>query len=709
MNMPDIKSLFEAKSIAVIGASGQKGKVGYKLMENISTIEYSGKVYPVNPKGGSVFGYDIYQSLDKVPGDIDAAVISIPAKFVFQAVQECAKKNVKFLIIVTSGFSEVGNLSEEKRIVEFAHENGMRVLGPNIFGIYSRSTGLNATFGPKDVKEGNVAIVTQSGALGIAMIGMTATENIGLSSIVSVGNKSDIEEADLLEYLIDDDNTDVILMYIEGVQDGQRLIEILKRTTMKKPVVVIKSGRSKRGAQAAASHTGALAGADEIFDSIMRQCGVIRAESLEEAFNWCKFLSNSPLPKGKDTVIVTNGGGVGVMATDACEKYGIELLDDTEATKEIFSEVTPDFGSTKNPIDITGQASAKHYDGGLKAALDDERIHSVIALYCQTADFDKKTYMEMVQENTEKFSAAGKPIVFSLVGGEEVEEAVREMRKNNVPVFSDVYEATSCLGTLYRHYEHVTGWKEEPVDVKTDVSCMLNIISDVRRDNRTFLLSHEAQGLMEAAGIPVPASKIARNVREAVEFSEEIGYPVVMKIVSKDIIHKSDAGGVALDLLNKQEVLDAYQAIIRNARRYKSDAKITGVEITQMVQKGTETIIGARRDPSFGPVIMFGLGGIYVEVLKDVAFRALPLDRREILRMLKDVRSYALLLGVRGEDQRDIDSIIDTIIKLGEVILNCEDISDIEINPLTVYEQGQGAMAVDVRILLSSKTRGEKK
>jgi acetyltransferase len=709
MDLPDIKYLFEPRSVAVIGASGEKNKVGCKLMENMMSMDFKGKIYPVNIKGGEISGLKVYTDLVDIEGPIDIAVIAIPAKFVFGAVESCAKKGVKFLVIITSGFSEVGNHSEERKIVDYAHQHGMRVLGPNIFGIYSGKVGLNATFGPRDVSRGNVAIVTQSGALGIAMIGKTATENIGLSAIVSVGNKADIEEAELLEYLIDDDQTKIIMMYIEGVHRGESMVALLKKATKRKPVIVIKSGRSKRGALAAASHTGALAGADEIFDSIMKQCGVLRAESLQEAFNWCKFLADSPIPKGRSTVIITNGGGVGVMATDACEKYKVDLFDDAVATKEIFGSVTPDFGSTKNPIDITGQALAHHYDGGLGAALRDDRINAVIALYCQTADFDRTTYVNMIMKNVKEYREGGKPIVFSLVGGEEVENCIRELRRSGAPVFGDVYEAVQCFGALFRHHDHLSRSAEEPEEPDMDVGCMHDIISDVRADGRTFLLSHEAQALMNAAGIPVPQSKIAANIREAIEFAEEIGYPVVMKIASKDIIHKSDAGGVALDLLNKKEVMDAYQAIIRNARKYKPDAVIKGVEIVRMIEKGTETIIGARRDRAFGPVIMFGLGGIYVEVLKDVAFRALPLDRREIISMLKDIRSYSLLLGVRGETQRDIGSIVDTIIKLGKVIRKCGDISDIEINPLAVYEQGQGAMAVDVRILLGDSNRGEKK
>jgi acyl-CoA synthetase (NDP forming) len=351
---PDIKDLFEPKSLAVIGAARDENKIGYKILKNILTGGYRGKVYPVNPQGGEILGLQSYRTVEEVNGPVDVASIVIPAKFVFEAVQSCAKKGVKYLTIISSGFSEIGNNEEERRIVSYARDHGMRVLGPNIFGIYSAAASLNATFGSSGIIPGQVAIVTQSGALGIAMIGKAAVENIGLAAIVSVGNKTDVDEADLLEYLVIDPNTKIVLMYIEGVRDGERLIRAVKKTTQKLPVVVIKSGRSERGAIAAASHTGSLAGSDEIFDAIMRQCGVLRAEGVEEAFNWCKFLANTPYPSGENTVIVTNGGGIGVMATDACEKFGVRLYDDMVALKEVFSTVTPEFGSTKNPVDLTG-------------------------------------------------------------------------------------------------------------------------------------------------------------------------------------------------------------------------------------------------------------------------------------------------------------------------------------------------------------------
>jgi len=637
---------------------------------------------------------------------VDVASIVIPAKFVFEAARSCARKKVKYLTIISSGFSEIGNNEEERRIVSYARDHSMRVLGPNIFGVYSAAASLNATFGSSGIRPGRVAIITQSGALGVAMIGKTSVENIGLSAIVSVGNKTDVDEADLLEYLMADPHTKIVLMYIEGVRDGERLIQAVKMTTRKIPVVVIKSGRSERGAIAAASHTGSLAGSDEVFDAIMRQCGVLRAESVEEAFNWCKFLANAPSPAGENTVIVTNGGGIGVMATDACEKFGVRLYDDTLALKEIFSTVTPEFGSTKNPVDLTGGATSAHYNSALEEALKSAQIDSVIALYGETAVFDAENLSSMIAENSRRFKEQRKPLVFSIFGGEKIESCLISMKKGEAAVYEDVYQAVSCLGSIYRYYHHLREYSEAVDEAAIDPAAIDRVIDQALKEGRSFLLAHEGQAVMRAAGIPIPQTRITRSLEEAVRAAETVGYPVVMKVVSRDILHKSDAGGVALDLENRNEVIDAYQAILRNARAYKADASIEGVEVSEMVEKGMETIIGARRDRTFGPLIMFGLGGIYVEVMKDVAFRALPINRKEIMSMVKEVRAYPLLLGVRGEEKKDLDGVVDTIVKVGTVLQRCDRITDIEINPLLVYEHGRGVKAVDVRILLASGRKG---
>jgi len=702
----EMRSLFEPRGIAVIGASANSEKIGYRIVENIVRSGYRGGVYPVNPKGGEILGLRVYPDVQEVGATIDVAVLAVPAGRVLDAVDDCGAAGVKHLVIITSGFSEVGNLEDEREIVRRARAHGMRVLGPNIFGIYSAAASLDATFGPGGIAPGPVAIVTQSGALGIAMIGKTATESVGLSALVSVGNKADIDEADLLEVLAVDERTRAILMYVEGVKDGDRLQETLARVTRTKPVVVIKSGRSKRGSMAAASHTGSLAGADEVFDAVMRQSGVLRAESIQEAFTWVRYLAETPLPPGDQAVIVTNGGGIGVLATDACEKYGVALYDDQAVLEETFAGVMPDFGSSKNPVDLTGQATAEDYGRSLEAVLSEDRMDAGIALYCETALFDTSRFADLLRDVYARYRGR-KPIVFSLFGGERIEAVIRELKGEGIPVFGDVYEAVSALGSLYRVRRRMLEPVEPAVPLELPIDGIREVFDSARADGRTFLLAPEAARVAGLLGLDMPRSIVARSLDGAVRAADEIGYPVVMKVVSKDIVHKSDSGGVALDLLNETEVVDAYQAILRSCRAHVPGAVIDGIEVVEMVRPGVETIVGARQDPSFGPVVMIGLGGIYVEVMKDVAFRAAPVDRSTAREMIADLRSYPVLLGVRGESRKDIDAIADVVVRLSHLIDRCREITDIEVNPLVAYDRGQGTRTVDMRILIQRPEGGE--
>lgn len=698
----DLEYLFKPRSVAVVGASHNKEKIGYKILENIISGGYSGKIYPVNPEGGEILKNKVYKTVAEIEDEIDLAFIVIPAKYVFDAVKACADKKTKYAAIISSGFSEVGDIETEKKIVSFALEHGMRVIGPNIFGVYIAESSLNGTFGVKDLLKGGIAIITQSGALGISIMGRTAVEKIGLSAMFSLGNKSDIDEADLLEYLIDDEKTKVIMMYVEGIKKGERLVFSLKKATRKKPVVVLKAGRSKRGAMAAASHTGSLAGADNVFTDIVKQCGVIRAENINEALDWCKFLANTPQPTGENTVIITNGGGMGVMAADACEKYQVNLLDDAETLKNTFSNVVPSFGSLKNPVDLTGQATLEQYREAIYAALKNKDIHSIICLGCETAFFDAVKLAAIIKDLYET-NKPNKPIVFSFFGGAKIDECINTLREANIPAYSEVYEAVSCLGALYANYRNTRygGTEGEIIEADIDDKSVEEVIEAARREGRNFLLPYEAEKIMSAAKIRTPKTYIAKNIEESVEYAEKIGYPVVMKVVSKDIIHKSDAGGVAVNLENKKEVLDAYQAILYNCRKHNPNAKIEGIQVSEMIDCEVEVIVGAVRDKSFGPIVMYGLGGVYVEVMGDVAFRSYPLSRAETLNMINETKSSKLLAGVRGTKRRDINAVVDVIQKLGAVLRNHPQISDIEVNPLIVFEEGRGVAALDVRILLS--------
>ncbi|HDO20974.1 MAG: CoA-binding protein [archaeon GB-1867-097] len=446
--------MFNPRGVAIIGASRKPGKIGHEILKNIIEYGYKGEIYPINPKADEILGKKVYKSILEVPGTVDLAIIVIPAKFVAEVLEECGKKGVKAVAVISSGFGEVGKHDMEEEIVEISKKYGMRLLGPNIFGLFYAPTQLNATFGPKDILQGNIAFITQSGALGIALMGWTILENIGLSAIVSVGNKADIDDDDLLEYFSKDEKTKIILIYMEGVKNGPRFIKIAKEVTKNKPIIVLKAGRSKRGAMAAASHTGSLAGSDTIYSAAFKQTGILRAMNVAEAFDWARAIAELPPPEGEDTIIITNGGGVGVMATDACEDYNVKLMNLPEDLAQEFRKYMPPFGSVKNPIDLTGQASEKEFAGALKTALKDDRIHAVILLYCQTAITDPNSLADAII-NVIKENGKTKPLVISMVGGKECAEAMKKLNLKGLPAYPIPERAVSSLGAYMKWARYI--------------------------------------------------------------------------------------------------------------------------------------------------------------------------------------------------------------------------------------------------------------
>jgi len=691
-----LEPFFNPDSVAVIGASHTEGKIGNMVMKNIVESGYRGRIYPVNPKGGKIFGIPVLEDISKIPEKVDVAIIVVPAK-VAESIMEDVAKISRYIIVITSGFSEVGNSEGEKKIVEAAKRYGARILGPNVFGIYSARAPINATFGPGNIKRGNIAVISQSGALGIAMIGRAAEENMGLSAVVSIGNKADLNEVEMLSYLFNDDMTRVVFLYIEGMENGREFLEILKRKPEEKHIIVLKAGRSKAGARAVASHTGSLAGSDAIFDAAMRQVGVLRAEGLEDGLNWVTTIALSPLPKGRNVVIVTNGGGLGVVAADACEKYGLHLMDDMEVLKKTFKDVMPEFGSYKNPVDITGQAGGREYREALERAFKEPSIHAVIALYCDRGDKELNDLKNALMEVHKKYG--NKPALYTLFGGEGASGIIKELRQEGIPAFGDVEDAVSSLYALYRVREKKDEGRMEEIEM--DEKKIRKIIEKASKEGRKKLLSHEAKEILAAAGIDVPEFHLAKNLKDAIKAAENIGYPVAMKVVSEDIIHKTDVGGVVLNIENEEEAVEAYEAIMENCRRNVPRARIRGIEVMKMLPQGLETIVGATTDASFGKVVMFGLGGIYVEVMKDVAFRVAPLPRKEIKRMVREIESYPLLAGVRGEKKKDIDAIVNVIYRVGILVEKFEEIQELDINPLMVYERGvkvaDARMSVEVK------------
>lgn len=697
MSAIEMKYLFEPRSVAVIGVSHHPEKVGYKILKSILQGGYKGKVFLVNRNGGQILGLPVYKNIAEVREEIDFALISVPAKSVLEVIAECPAGKIKFLSIIASGFSEVGNLEEERKIIDLAKKKEARILGPNVFGLYSAKASLNATFGGRvtRTKTGNLAIISQSGALGIALMGKTETEKIGLSAIVFEGNKADLSEKDFLPYFAGDSRTRAVFIYLEGVKDGKQLAENIKKATAVKPVVILSAGSSARGAEAAVSHTGSLAGERKIFMAVLQQCGAILAANLRQAVNWSKFLASAPIPKGENTIIITNGGGMGILAADASEKYGINLFEDRICLQKIFSSIVPSFGSLKNPIDITGQATAQDYRKTLEEALLSNKIHSVICLGCETAVLDNRELAMVFRDIYKKFKEAQKPIVFAFIGGNEVKKHLLSLAEENIPIFSEGEEAVSCLASLYQHCRNQKRKTEKTrrlvfgMEVAEKIE---KIIKKAGTKKRSLLYPQEAGEIAKLVGISRPESQVVLGQREAVSAARKIGFPVVMKIVAREVVHKTEVGGVVLDLKSEQEVALAY-----DQKGWKQ------VEIAKMIKGGVEVIIGAKKDPDFGTIVMAGLGGIYAEVFKDVVFRAFPLSKNEAEKMLSEFKSSPLLFGIRGEKEKAVSEIAEAILKLGMLVENFAAIAEVEINPLAVFAKGKGVIGLDVRVILQKE------
>jgi len=677
--------VFHPKNVAIIGATPNPEKIGFQIINNVISGGYEGEIIPVHPKETTILGKKVYKSVLDYPGTIDLAVVAIPAKLVIPTLLECAQKGIKHVSIITSGFSEVGNMKDELEIKRIADENNIAVLGPNTLGIVYTPAKLNASFGPSTLLPGKIAFISQSGALAISLMGWTVMEKIGLAALINLGNKVDVEESGLIEYFNHDKNVDVIVIYMEGVRDGKRFL----KTKIEKPVVVLKVGRSARGARAAASHTGSLAGSDKIYDAVFKQLGILRADTFTEAFDWSRTLS-LPLPDGDDIVIITNGGGIGVSTTDECEAAGIKLLDDPAWLEEKFRSTMPDFGSSKNPIDITGQGHEDQYRRSTEVCLNESRVKAAIILYCETAVTNPMGIAQAIEEAYRQ-SGRKKPLVVTMVGGERAREALQFLNERQIPAFSAVDQAVSALKILYTWKEISRRPKDNPTCEKAP-QAVVDLIEKVRKEGRTVLMEHEARQAMELCGVPTPKSGFATNIDEAVKVAKDM-YPLAMKIASPDIIHKTDVGGVVLNIRNEEELREKYSGMMERIKKAQPKAKLEGVNLIQMVS-GIECIIGMSRDPQFGPVVMFGLGGVFVEVLKDVAFRVVPFGAIEAERLINDIKSKNILAGFRGM-KAHLPSIIQTLCAVQKL---APLVKEVDINPLLT--NSDGSFAVDARIIL---------
>jgi 4-hydroxybutyryl-CoA synthetase (ADP-forming) len=696
-------SFFSPKSIAVIGAS-EKPSVGETIFSNIRN-GYTGKVYPITLSHTTVFGVKAYKSVLDVPDDIDLAVVVTPNKVVPAVMEEIGKKKIGGAIIISAGFKETGEQGAklEKEVQSIGKKYGTRIIGPNCLGVMSLSKNnkINATFLKVTPQYGNIALVSQSGAICAATVEDAISQGIGFSKVISMGNKVDMAEDDILESLSDDPETKVIMMYLEDIHEGRRFMEIAKKITKKnkKPIIALKAGRSSAGAKAAASHTGALMGSDETYDALFTQSGVIRVETLLDLFNVATAFSKQPIPKGDGTgvAIVSNAGGPAILSTDACSKYGIKMAD-ISSSREAIVKIIPQYGSAKNPVDIVGDADATRFEKVLSEVISNPNVSSVVTMCTPSATLNYSDLAKTIVKIS-KMSTGSKTMIASLMGLAEGVENKNILSDGGIPHFMDSELAIRTLAAMYRLREWIDMPEDIPEQLDVDSKKVEAVLNNARKEGRTHILEEKGYEILSAYGFRTPKSILATSEDECVKVvTEEIGYPVVMKIVSPDIIHKSDAGGVKVGLRTEDEIRAAFKTITANAKKYKADATIKGVLLQEMIKSGKEVILGAKQDPTFGPVVMFGLGGIYVQVFKDVVFRIAPIGRQEGLRMIESIKSIKLLKGVRGEKPYDLKAIVDNLLRLSQLITDFPEIEELDINPLMVLEEGNGALTVDVRI-----------
>lgn len=697
-----LEQFFNPQSVAVVGASRTPGKVGHDVLENLIDAGFDGPLYPINPKADEVQGLTAYSDVTEIGQPVDLAIIVIPSKYVLDVIDQCAEAGVGAVIVISAGFKEVGEEGAEleRELARRCRRHGIRCIGPNCLGVISPPAGLNASFAATMPSAGNVAILSQSGALGTAVLDWFDGEEgqgLGISRFISYGNKADVDESDLIQALGQDVETDVILAYVESIDDGQKFMDIAREVTPKKPVVIFKSGRTSAGARAASSHTGSLAGSDRAYDAAFHQCGVLRAESAAQFFDYLIAFSRQNPPQGPSIAVVTNAGGPGIMATDAIESTHLQMATLSETTTELFQQNLPAESNIHNPVDVIGDAKSDRYETAIDGVIDDPGVDALLTILTpQTSTEIEKTarVLGMVAEETDK------TILASFMGGKCSQTGGAILRDVGVPNFPHPERAVAMLDGMYRYSARGRTTDEPAPDLDFDDAAIENALTQAARAGMDELGERQAQQIIRSTGLRLPETTLAPDADSAARAAEQTGYPVVMKISSDDILHKSDAGGVKVGLEDPQQVRDAFDTIMDSARTYDPEAQIDGVLVQEMITGGTEVIVGMNRDPQFGPLIMFGLGGIYVEVLKDVAFRVAPLTADDAREMIEEIQSAEILKGFRGEEPRDLDALADAILRLSQLAVSYPQLAECDMNPLLVFAEGEGVATLDMRFRL---------
>ncbi|NLY55309.1 MAG: CoA-binding protein [Firmicutes bacterium] len=694
---------FKPRQVAVVGASANRGKVGNSVLRNIIGSGYSGTIVPINPSAHEIEGLKCYPNITEAVqelGALDLVVVAVPAAAVIGVAQECAKNGCKNLVVITAGFKEVGKegAALEKELVEICRSHHINLLGPNCLGMMDTHTPINASFAGDFPLRGEIAFISQSGALGTAILNWSRQQKIGFSQFVSLGNKAGLNEADFIAAAADDPNTKVILCYLENVVDGERFMDVARQTSRRKPVIIFKAGTSEAGARAASSHTGALAGNDRTYETVFKQCGILRVRRMEDLFALATVFLSQPLPKGDRVAILTNAGGPGIIAADAVESRGLAMARFCAETIEAMRAHLPAEANLLNPVDVIGDARADRYHFALEQIIQDPNVDGLIILLTPQAVTQPKETAEAIVDVKERHP--DKPIVAAFMGGEAVADGAEHLRKNGIPCFSFPEPAVESFAYLSRYTKLRESTARQALpEFDFDRRRITEIIKGAMSDHRRILFASEGAEVLSLMGIPAAPTKLATTADQAVEIALEIGFPVVMKLEAPNVLHKSDLGGVKLNLRTEQEVAEAYHEIIANLHHHLPDTVAYGVEVQKMDQPGRECIIGMTCDQAFGPLLMFGLGGIYVNLLQDVSFRVVRgLDLTELQEMIRETKAYLLLKGIRGEKPGDVEAVVDTLARVAVLAREFPQINEIDINPLFVYEQG--VSAVDVKITL---------
>jgi acetyltransferase len=700
-----LESLFSPESIAVVGASRSERKVGWEILHNLLAFRFKGRVYPVNPRAGSIHSIRAYPSVLDIPDPVELAVIVVPSAHVLRVVEEAGTKGIRALIVITSGFSEVGPKGRqlEEELEGLVREHGMVMVGPNCMGVINTHSRvqMDATFSPILPLQGNIAFMTQSGALGVAILQQARNRGVGLSKFVSLGNAADVSLHELIEYLEGDDQTDLILLYIESFGQPREFMPIARRVTKGKPILALKSGRTEAGRRAAASHTGALAGPDVGTQALFEQTGVLRANTIAELFDLGAAFSMQPLPQGRRVAVVTNGGGPGIMAMDAIVGVGMEPAVLSDKTTAYLRARIPEEASPVNPVDLIADADAKRYRLAVDAVLKDPNVDALLVISVPPIVEDEVAVARSIWQAAKKQS---KPVVSTFLGRREQSPGVNELVQHSVPTYLFPESAARALAAMRRYQEYLERDEGTYRRFRVRRKRSREIVETAVQERRTRLHEMEALELLRCYGFRIVRSRLVSDLPQAQAAAEEIGYPVAFKAVHPEILHKTDYGAVVLDIRTRQELEDHHRTLAR--RLAKEGFEIKEWMVQEYARGGKETIMGMNFDEKFGPMLVFGLGGIYVEVLNDVVFRLTPLTDADALRMVQGIRSYPILEGVRGEPPSDVAGLAESLQRLSQLVQDFPEIEAVDINPYLVFEEGKGCKVVDARILLTPLGRG---